>query len=113
MIDQYHEVYNFMTNSDSFFDPLHPLIIALPTAVSSCRANCPAMLRIFHSLAQHAQTMPVLAARSNIVSSIVQCIASPQAFPEVMRYVIDILHYLLDFENGRAIFPHVEVHASK
>lgn len=109
MIDQYHAVYNFMTNSDSFFDPLHPLIVALPTAVSSCRANCPAMLRIFHSLAQHAQTMPVLAERSVLVSSIVQCIASSQAFPEVMRYVIDILHFLLDFENGKAIFPHVEL----
>ena len=109
MIDQYHDVYNFQINSDDFFNPLHSLIIAMPTAIASCRANCPAMLRIFHSLSQHSQTISVLSQRSDIVCTVIRCIASSQAFPEVMRYVIDILHSLLDVEDGAAIFPHAEV----
>jgi hypothetical protein len=109
MIDQYHAVHNFMTNSESFFTPLQPLILALPTAVSSCRANCPAILRIFHSLSQYEQTIAVLAERTEVVCTIIRCIASPNAAPEVMRYVIDILHALLDWKEGYAIFPHSEV----
>ena len=109
MIDQYHEVYNFMTNSDSFFLPLQPLIAALPTAISSCRTNCPAILRIFHSLSQYQETITVLAKRSEIVRTIIQCIASPGATPEVMRYVTDILHSLLDLNEGSSIFPHAEL----
>ena len=109
MIDQYHDVHNFLTNSDDFFNPLQSLIIAMPTAISSCRANCPAMLRIFHSLSQYPQTITVLSQRSEIVCTVIRCIASPQAYPEVMRYVIDILHSLLDVDGGAAIFPHAEV----
>ena len=109
MIDQYHEVYNFMTNSDSFFLPLQPLIVALPTAISSCRTNCPAILRIFHSLSLYEETISVLAQRSEIVCTIIQCISSPQATPEVMRYVTDILHLLIDLNEGSSIFPHAEL----
>jgi hypothetical protein len=109
MIDQYHEVYNFLRNSDAFFAPLQPLIAALPTAISSCRANCPAILRIFHSLAQHKQTIGALAERTEVVCAVIRCVASSQAYFEVMRYVIDILHALLDLNGGNAIFPHSEV----
>lgn len=109
MIDQYHSVYDFLSDSQAFFLPLQPLILALPGAISSCRANCPAMLRIFHSLSQYDQTIRVLAERQEVVCTVIQCVAAPQAFPEVMRYVIDIMHALLDLEGGWAILPHAEV----
>jgi hypothetical protein len=98
-----------MTNSDAFFTPLQPLILALPSAISSCRANCPAILRIFHSLSQYAQTISVLAEREEIVRTVIRCVSSQQAFHEVMKYVVGILHALLDWEGGRAVFPHSEV----
>ena len=109
MIDQYHAVYNFMTNSDSFFTPLQPLIHALPTAISTCRTNCPSILHILHSLSQYPETISVLSERSEIVCAAITCLSASQAYFEVMRYVIDIMHSLLDYQDGRAIFPHAEV----
>ena len=84
---------------------MEKLITALPSAVSSCRSNSPAILRILCSLSQHEETIPILAKRSEIVLILITCIASPQVFPEVMTSILDIIHALLDLDEGTSVFP--------
>jgi hypothetical protein len=146
MVDQYHAVFDFAAEADALLRPLHTLVLALPSAISSARAHCPAMLRILHSMSQYPATLLVLAPptapasaegavtltplsgkkkskapapaltlalgtvdRTEIVRTVIKCIASPGAHADVMRYVVDILHALLDLREGEALYPHSEV----
>jgi len=84
---------------------MEKLITALPSAVSSCRSNSPAILRILCSLSQHEETIPILANRSEIVCILITCIASPHVFPEAMTSILDIIHALLDLDEGTSVFP--------
>ncbi|KAJ1424145.1 hypothetical protein B484DRAFT_100216, partial [Ochromonadaceae sp. CCMP2298] len=146
MVDQYHAVFDFAAEADALLRPLHTLVLALPSAISSARAHCPAMLRILHSMSQYPATLLVLAPasapasakgavalaplsgkkkskspapaptlalgtvdRTEIVRTVIKCIASPGAHADVMRYVVDILHALLDLREGEALYPHSEL----
>ena len=92
-------------DGEAFFRPMEKLIAALPSAVSSCRSSSPAILRILCSLSQHDETIPILARRSEIVRILITCIASPHVFPEVMTSILDIIHALLDLDEGSSVYP--------
>ena len=92
----------------NFLQPLLPLTNALPSSVAGSK-RAPALLKIFHALSLYPSTLPIVSGRSDVVQTVIRCVATPRAAPEVMRVVVEVLNHLLDFEGGRSIYPHSEV----
>lgn len=107
MIHQYYAVFDFSASSEAFFAAVRPLIEALPQSISGS-SKAPAMLRIFHALIAHEQTIDVVAGSEDIVRAVIMCVAA-QAEPDVVGMIMESLNALLDHNGGTAILPHAHV----
>ncbi len=108
IVVQYHKVVNFNEIGNQIWKHLDSNLIALPSSITNNKKP-PALLSLIHSFASYESTINIIGQRPNIVKVIILCVASQKVDQSSVQLVMDILTFLLQYENGKNILPYSEV----
>ena len=108
MINQFYATFDFEKEINPFFASMKSLIELVPQSLSGS-SKSPAILKIFHSLCQHENTVNVVASRSEIVQIIILCEGSQNVELAIVKQVMEILNSLLDLDSGSCLLSHSDV----
>lgn len=111
-IDQYEAVVDFSYLLKDLWIDLNGLIESLPGTISgsiSGGTRAPALLKLVTSLVAHETTINVIASREEIVTVLIRCIGSQRVAFASLKLVMTSLLAILEFRDGIALSPHIEV----
>lgn len=101
---------DFISGSDALFLSLSGLLEVLPAAIAnSNNSKPPVLLRILHSMTQYMGTLDLVAKRDNVVKILISCVASSKMSVESVRYLVESLSSLLEYDNGQYLLAHSKV----
>ena len=101
---------DFISGSDALFLSLSGLLEVLPAAIAnSNNSKPPVLLRILHSMTQYMGTLDLVAKRDNVVKILISCVATSKMSVESVRYLVESLSSLLEYENGQYLLAHSKV----
>ena len=109
-LEIFNDKMDFTSDSDALFLSLSGLLEVLPAAIAnSNNSKPPVLLRILHSMTQYTGTLDLVARRENVVKILISCVATSKMSVESVRFVMESLSSLLEYENGQHLLVHSKV----